>query len=253
MSVRKDAPLHTGHRGRMKDKFERYGERFFETYEILEMLLYYVLPQKDTKPIAKTLLLKFGSLEGIFSASVDELCCVSGVGQRCAEFLLTVGCIRDVRTVFASDGCESDFSNYRRTGEYFRDYFAENGDTDVLYLLLDGNMRCLVKRGLSCSFGSAGIKPEAFIRPAVETGAEMAIIGYKHNFGPLFPTESERETGKMIATELSRIGVTLVEQFVVAGSDYLGVGTELKLKFGSDSKLGEFLESKGREVGDEER
>ena len=60
-----DEKLHVGHRARMRRKFLSYGPRIFDTYELLEMLLYHVIPYKDTNPIAKRLLMEFGSLEGV--------------------------------------------------------------------------------------------------------------------------------------------------------------------------------------------
>ena len=57
-----DKDIHKGHRARMRSKLESYGPRIFDTYELLEMLLYYVIPYRDTNPIAKRLLAAFGSL-----------------------------------------------------------------------------------------------------------------------------------------------------------------------------------------------
>ena len=55
-----DEKMHVGHRGRMRDKLMTHGARIFDTYELLEMLLYYTIPYKDTNPIAKRLLSEFG-------------------------------------------------------------------------------------------------------------------------------------------------------------------------------------------------
>ena len=86
-----DEKMHSGHRSRMREKFLTHGARIFDTYELLEMLLYYTIPYKDTNPIAKRLLMEFGSLEGVLTASPEELARVSGIGERAAELLATVG------------------------------------------------------------------------------------------------------------------------------------------------------------------
>ena len=52
--------IHAGHRSRMKHKLISHGQHIFDTYELLEMLLYYVIPYKDTNPISKNLLYAFG-------------------------------------------------------------------------------------------------------------------------------------------------------------------------------------------------
>ena len=86
-----DKGLHDGHRGRMREKLLMHGARVFATYELLEMLLYYVIPYRDTNPVAKRLMASFGSLDGVLSASREELLAVEGVGSRVADFLLEFG------------------------------------------------------------------------------------------------------------------------------------------------------------------
>lgn len=63
----------TGHRQRLKKRFAESGFKGFHGYEILEMMLFYAIPQKDTKPLAKLLLKTFGSLSQVLDAPVEEL------------------------------------------------------------------------------------------------------------------------------------------------------------------------------------
>ena len=86
-----DSHIHDGHRLRMRAKLLSHGQKIFDTYELLEMLLYYVIPYKDTNPIAKRLLARFGGLEGVLNATKDELIEVSGIGNTSAEFLIKAG------------------------------------------------------------------------------------------------------------------------------------------------------------------
>ena len=83
--------VHTGHRARMRERFLRDGAETLDTHELLEMLLYHAIAQKDTNPLAHALLDRFGSLEGVFGATKEELCTVSGVGEKIAAFLLENG------------------------------------------------------------------------------------------------------------------------------------------------------------------
>ncbi|MDI2111899.1 UPF0758 domain-containing protein [Commensalibacter nepenthis] len=62
-----------GHRGRMRAKLLQKGGQALEDYELLEMLLYLVIPRRDTKPLAKHLMNSFGSLDGLFSAPAEQL------------------------------------------------------------------------------------------------------------------------------------------------------------------------------------
>ncbi len=83
--------IHAGHRARMRERFRSYGKESFASHELLEMLLYAVIPVRDTNETAIRLMRRFGSLDGVLSASQEALTSVSGVGERVAKFLFTVG------------------------------------------------------------------------------------------------------------------------------------------------------------------
>ena len=83
--------LHSGHRQRMREKFLDYGRDIFHSHELLEMFLFHAVPSKNTNPIAKNLLSRFTTLEGVFSAARDELLSVEGVGPKIADMILSVG------------------------------------------------------------------------------------------------------------------------------------------------------------------
>ena len=76
-----------GHRQRMKDRFRNEGLDHFDEVHVLELLLFYAVPQKDTKPLARALLDRFGSLPLVLEATVQELMTVPGVGENIATFL----------------------------------------------------------------------------------------------------------------------------------------------------------------------
>lgn len=76
--------FHAGHRERLAEKFLKYPNAFYD-YELLELLLFSFIPRRDTKPIAHALLRAFGSIKNVFSASVEELMTVEGVGKKTAQ------------------------------------------------------------------------------------------------------------------------------------------------------------------------
>lgn len=82
-----DGKKHGGHRNRLRERFVKDGLDGFEEHNILEMLLFYTIPQRDTNEIAHALLDRFGSLEGVFNATTEELVEVNGTGEYSAQFL----------------------------------------------------------------------------------------------------------------------------------------------------------------------
>ncbi len=74
-------PDHAGHRDRLRERFLNSGPEALADYELLELVLFMALPRRDTKPIAKALLERFGSFAGVISADPRRLDEVKGMGR----------------------------------------------------------------------------------------------------------------------------------------------------------------------------
>ena len=232
-----DKDIHKGHRSRMRAKLAAYGPRIFDTYELLEMLLYYVIPYKDTNPIAKRLLDVFGSLDGVLSADAAALTEVDGIGERCASFICDVGEIM-ARDMSFSFGYYVDvFDDYNFAGAYMATYLAKS-DAKICMALLDNGMRLIDIVDIPGSdFSSGAVQPRYFIDAALRCGATVAIIAHEHEHGALFPTEGDMATEKFVRSELSRLGVVVAEHYIVGGSRYVGMRLGLSIRV-SDSFSG---------------
>ncbi len=108
--------LHSGHRERVLNKFMNNSDSLIE-HELLEALLFYAIPRKDTNPIAHKLIRQFGSFEKVFKASADELKTVDGVGDKAACLISLVGKSAEIiqkgkdssRKIFNLSEAEQDF------------------------------------------------------------------------------------------------------------------------------------------------
>ncbi len=83
--------IHAGHRGRMRERFAEYGKDVFHTHELLEMLLYSVIPVRDTNETAIRLLKSFDGLDSLLSRTSEMLVREVGVGQKTAELICSAG------------------------------------------------------------------------------------------------------------------------------------------------------------------
>lgn len=238
--------LHAGHRGRMREKFTQYGRDVFHTHELLEMLLFHVIPYKNTNEIAKNLIARFGTVDGVLSAKRDELTTVAGVGPRVADMLVGIGKFslnRDTRSV-ENERLRS-FSDYNEAGKFFAEYFDGLETSCVVLMLLNSKMEFLDCRSLySVDYESAGIKAQPFIDAALAVNASVAIIAHNHPYGPLFPTRGDFATNTMISEALSAVGIPLVEHYIVSGKSYLGFMTNLSTAFSQYRELEKFIKSK---------
>ena len=79
--------IHDGHRDRMRERFSKTGFEGMQEHEILEMLLYYSVPRRDTNPIAHNLIDRFGSLAGVLEAKEEQLLLVDGITQNSATLI----------------------------------------------------------------------------------------------------------------------------------------------------------------------
>ena len=233
MKLDNNSLIHLGHRQRMKDKLTLHGARIFDTYELLEMLLYNVIPYKDTNPIAKRLLIRFGSLKGVLSASAEELCEVEGVGKRAAELITLAGCYESVLPDAENTAV---FDDYHIAGRFFVDYFNRNKDDKVVMLLLDNSMRLLEIKNIPCNhFGSAAVRPSAFLDAVARAGAGNVLVACNHRYGALYMSESEIASYRAVKMSLNSIRVNLGASYVVSGNKYTRINTDFSTSFAYES------------------
>lgn len=214
--------VHIGHRARMRQKLIKHGIEIFDTYELLEMLLYHVIPYKDTNPIAKRLLHRFGDLGGVISAKSDELVSVEEVGERTAELIKAVELIDGVLAAESRmPEPSSKLNDYTAVGNRIVNHFYENPEDTVLFLFFDSGMRLVGTRNMSgARFGSAANRPRLIISAVIETEAAV-VISAQNNYRSIpLMSESDRESVKMIDAAMRDIGVFYAEHYVVSGRKY---------------------------------
>ncbi len=237
--------IHSGHRMRMRKKFADYGRDIFNTYELLEMLLYHSIPLKNTNPIARRLIAEFSDIEGVFTASKEELMSVEGVGERTADMIKAVGKIRIDREGFNLKKVPAyNFKDYNETGSFFVSYFDGRRDYETVMLLLDNKMSYIDFVSMAdADYEMGAIKPKNFIDTAIRARASVCVIAHNHPYGPLYPTSGDVETNNMIRSALSGAGVILVEHYVVSGDGYLGFMNHLETAFYQKANLERFRKS----------
>lgn len=239
--------IHKGHRQRMRDKLLSYGGRVMQNYELLEMLLFYVIPCKNTNPVAKRLMLKFGSLDGVFSASSEELCEVEGVGKSVAEFIKNVALLL----------CESkdevthdSFDDYDKVGRFLVDKLSGEKEYKTVMLVFDNRMNLIDYKVIyELEYSSGAVRAEAFIDFAVKTRAAVAITAHNHPYGPLFPTVGDMATNNAISTALGMAGINHAEHYIISGNRFLGITNQLCLSLGQSPEINRFYESRREALG----
>ena len=240
-----DKGVHCGHRVRMRSKFSEHGARIFDTYELVEMLLYHAIPMRDTNPVAKGLLSGFGSLAGLLSAKREGLLQMPGVGARAAELIELVGKTDAIGMMTKDMRPLTTFNDYSRAGRFLVSYFESVPNDKVAVMLLDDTMRLLGMASVDTPrFGSGATRAKPFVDAALRYGATVAIVGYTNRNSLAIPFEADYITSKMLENELAGIGVSLAESFLISRGGFYPVGPRKRFRSDATPELESFFKTR---------
>ena len=210
---------HSGHRARMKKKLKEQGLDVFEPHEVLEILLYYAIPQKNTNDIAKNLIDRFGSISAVFDAPLEVLM-RAGLTEHQALYLKM---IPDVTRLYLVDKYHnpSKVLSYANMAEYIIDKFVGFEEKEHVLLILMDTKGKEVYSGMIAhgDFVSANISIREIVTLALNYGASMAIIAHSHPSGNALPSKEDVMTTIQLKEALALVNVDLLDHFIVADHD----------------------------------
>jgi DNA repair protein RadC len=216
-----DKPSYIGHRQRLKTRFEQTGFRGFHDYEVLEFLLYFVLPRKDTKKIAKTLLERFGDFIGVLNADTKNLREVNGIGSHAAFFLKTMGAM--VGFYFDEKARQENvsFTNVEQLVSYFRATIGGRPNEVMRILHLNSKNRLIHADDLSEGTVSEAVAfPRKIVEGALKYRATTVIIAHNHPGGVPEPSNNDDVMTKQIQSALQTVKIILQEHIIVASDGF---------------------------------
>ena len=213
--------IHKDHRQRKRDQFYHHGSDAFADHELLELLLFYGIARRDVNPLAHRLLEEFGSLEAIFSAPIDALEHVDGVGRSTAVLLKLVPHLMHRSQLSAAEN-ETVLDTVERIGDFFRGLFFAESHEVMYQLCLDAKGRKLNCRKV-CEGDPAGISinTRTIVQNALQCNAVMVAIAHNHPSGVAFPSHADKVATGQIRDALAAVNVALIDHIVVANDDYI--------------------------------
>ncbi len=214
---------HGGHRQRMKDKFLNNGLDAFHDVNVLEMVLYYAVPQKDTNPMAHHLLNEFGSLAAVFDASVEDLETRGKLTQNAATLLKMIPAVAR-RQQISKASFETILNTTQRCGDYLVPFFF-NETEEVVYLLgLDAKCKALgCVKLFSGTVNYANLSVRRVVETALNMKATSVVLAHNHTSGIAVPSQEDIQTTKAVGHALDLLGILLVDHIVVADGDYVSM------------------------------
>jgi len=215
--------IHTGHRQRLKERFLKEGLDSFEEHQILELLLFYGIPQRDTNEIAHELIKKFGSLSEVLEATPEELAEVRFVGENVSTlFKLVTAVSRHYQISCAMK--EVILNHIEDCGRYLVPFFYGRNQETVFLLCLDAKRKvlCCEKVGQG-GVNSAGVPIRQIVETALKANASTAILAHNHPSGLALPSREDVQTTRRIAMALQAVEVQMADHIVVADEDYVSM------------------------------
>lgn len=212
--------VHDGHRERMRSQFLESGLDSFNELNALELLLFYAIPRKNTNEIAHALLNRFGSLDGIFAASEQELCDVPGIGENAAALLLLVPQVMRKAEISKTSSVRS-IHKVKEAAAYLIPRFLNEHNEVIRIVCLDSQMRiinCLeVGRGVVNAVRS---DIRRIVELAMKSKASYVILAHNHPDGLPQPSVEDDAVTKQIMNALALMGIELWDHIVIAGDRY---------------------------------
>ena len=204
-----------GHRDRLRQRVKAGGFDPVPDYELLELILFRTFPRGDVKPLAKRLLSRFGSLAGVFGASVAELCTVRGVGEAAALDLQSVqeAALRIARAPVAR---RTVISSWSALIAYVRVALAHEAREQFRVLFLDRKNQLIADEVMGQgTVDHAPVYPREVMRRALELSASSIILVHNHPSGDPTPSGADVQMTKQVIEAGKALNVSVHDHLVV--------------------------------------
>ncbi|MBP7462352.1 MAG: DNA repair protein RadC [Candidatus Delongbacteria bacterium] len=218
-------PDYTGHRRRMKDKYRSSGLDTWLDYEVLEFILTFSVPRRDTKPIAKKLIQRYQRLGRVFEVSIPELQAL-GLTEQSAILLHLMRdlAIRYTReALIDGDGLSSPQLVVQyltaelkgRSNEAFMVIYLNNQNR-VIHSADRNGIRILQEGTINQSV----VFPRRIVEEALKLHAASIILAHNHPAGSLSPSPEDLKVTHTIRQALQTVEIRLLDHIIIGGSHY---------------------------------
>ena len=210
-----------GHRQRLRARLLAAGPESVADHELLELLLFLALPRRDTKPIARALLGRFGSFANAIAAPLNELRGVEGMGEAGAAALKTVQAAA-LRLMRAEVREQPLLSNWDALMGYLTAVLARERVEQFRILFLDGRNRLLGDEAQSRgTVNHTPVYPREVAKRALELHATAIILVHNHPSGDTTPSSADVEMTGEINRALGPLGIVLHDHVIVGSAGWL--------------------------------
>ena len=209
-----------GHRKRLRERFEKSGFEGFHDHEVLELLLSYVIPRRDVKPIAKELLAEFGSFCAVCDAPLPILQQMDGVGPQAAILLSTVPRLLD-RYQQSRWKHNPTFGSTQEAVSYLSSILStERNEVFCILALNSQNSLIATERIQRGSVNRTAVFPLLVVEACLKHRATAVILSHNHPGGDPTPSSADRQLTRKLKRILSDLDIVAHDHIIIAGPGY---------------------------------
>lgn len=216
MDEQKNKNQHSGHRERVKNSVLANGLESMLPHQILEYLLFFAIPYKDTNELAHTLMEKFGSLDKVLDANAADLFNVKGMTKNAA---LLINSLPEVFSAYQkSKRKPRQILNVENVIPYLRS-LVENKRGECLYIIcLDAKNSILHTEQLARGIDTIFLSAKDIIQTAMLHKSRSIILCHNHPSDIEQPSEADIHCTAVLKQTLSLLGIKLLDHIII-GSD----------------------------------
>ncbi len=210
-----EKPHYHDHRARLRERFEEAGQTALSDYELLELFLFRTIPRQDTKPLAKALLAKFGTLAAVLAAPVQRIAEVKGAGPSVAQDLKTAQALFE-RASKGEFKQRTVISSWSQLVNYCRLAMAHEPREQFRVLFLDVKNQLIADEVMNeGTVDHAPVYPREIARRALELSAAAVILVHNHPSGDPKPSNADIAITRDIVDAVSAISVKVHDHLVI--------------------------------------
>ena len=210
---------HYGHRSRLRERVRYEGLDHFQDYQVLEYVLSFAIPYKDTNPIAHKLIRKFGSFKNVLEASCEELQKVEGLGEATAQYLST---LTDIFNFYSKQANEKNvlLTSPKFNFDYFKNVFKGKIVEEFYVALLAPNGRLV-----SCHKVGEGnavevkLATRSIAKLILDNKVHNVIIAHNHPRGDASPSEADDALTEALTISLAVTQSKLLDHIIIGEGD----------------------------------
>lgn len=208
-------PHHLGHRARLRKRLIEQGPGALADYELLEMLLFAGNPRGDTKPLAKTLMARFGSLARVLSATPGELAKVKGLGETGVAALTVVP--EAARRLAREQAQEAPvIASWQKLLDYCRITLAHERVECFHVLFLDRKNKLIAdERQQRGTVDHTPVYPREVVKRALDLGASALILVHNHPSGDPTPSKADIAMTKAVVEAATKLDIAVHDHVIV--------------------------------------